>query len=174
MLSSRWLFAPFLLHALCLGVDEFYFHWRRGLPRWERLGHPLDTLTVFVCQAWLCWQAPNAFTVSVYVALSLVSSLFVTKDEFVHQRLCTAGEHWLHAQLFLLHPLVLAASGLLWGAAYGQLPFIAAEGWEAAALRGNLAMILLFGLYQLLFWNWLWPRLPQLQKTLSTTKSITR
>jgi len=28
-----------------MGVDEFYFHRRRGLPRWERLAHPLDTMT---------------------------------------------------------------------------------------------------------------------------------
>ena len=161
MLSSRWLLVPFLLHMLSLGVDEFYFHWRRGLPRWERLGHPLDTLTVFACQAWLCWRAPTAFTVAVYVALCVVSSLFITKDEFVHQRLCTAGENWLHATMFLLHPLVLAASGLLWATAYGFAPFIAAEGWETAVLRGNLVMIFLFGLYQFLFWNLVWSRLPQ-------------
>jgi hypothetical protein len=169
MLSSRWLFAPFVLHALCMAVDEFYFHYRRGLSRWERLGHPLDTLTVFVCQAWLCWQSPSAFSVSVYVALCVISCLFVTKDEFVHQRECTGGEHWMHAAMFTLHPLVLAAAGLLWSAA--SLPFIVAEGWEASALRGNLVIIFCFGLYQLIFWNWLWQRLPE---TPLITKFITR
>jgi hypothetical protein len=152
-----------------MAVDEFYFHYRRGLPRWERLGHPLDTLTVFVCQAWLCWQTSSAFSVGVYVVLCACSSLFVTKDEFVHQRHCTAGEHWLHAVMFTLHPMVLTAAGLLWSAAH--LSFIAAEGWEATFLCANLAVIFLFGLYQLVFWNWVWSRLP---KTPSTTKSITR
>ena len=32
------------------------------------------------------------------------STLFVTKDEAVHARLCSAGEHWLHAILFVAAP----------------------------------------------------------------------
>ena len=167
------MFAPFVLNALCMGVDEFYFHWRRGLPRWERLGHPLDTLTVLVCQAWLCWQTPSAFNVGVYAVLCLISSLFVTKDEAQHQRFCRSGEHWLHAVMFMLHPLMLTAAGLVWGVAHGKLPFIIAVGGEAWALRGNLVMIFLFGLYQLLFWNFVWQRLPRSQKILSTTNSTT-
>lgn len=139
-----------------MAVDEFYFHWRRGLPRWERLGHPLDTLTVLACQGWLCLSVPNAWTLSVYVILSIFSCLFVTKDEFIHQPHCRPGEHWLHAILFVLHPLILLGAGLLWATAHGTLALFAKESWEFTALRGYLASIALFGLYQLVFWNWLW------------------
>ena len=173
MLNARWLLVPFVLHGICMGVDEFYFHWRRGLLRWERLGHPLDTLTVLVCQGWLWTHQPSAWTVGVYVVLCVFSSLFVTKDEFIHQKHCTAGEHWMQSLLFLLHPLVLGAAGLWWAAAHGQLNFIAADPWIFTALRGNLILAVLFGLYQLLFWNWLWQRLPQSLKIRSTIKSTT-
>jgi hypothetical protein len=156
-----------------MAVDEFYFHWRRGLPRWERLGHPLDTLTVWLCQVWLCWHQPSTTAIGVYVCLSLLSCLFVTKDEFAHHQHCTAGEQWLHALLFLLHPLILLSLGVLWAADAGQLGFIAVEGWESTFLRGNLFAIFAFGIYQLLFWNWLWQRLPLYLKAPSTTKSIT-
>ena len=46
--------------------------------------------------------------------LAAFSCLLITKDEFVHQRLCTGGEHWVHAVLFILHPLVLIGTALLW------------------------------------------------------------
>ncbi len=46
MLNSIFLFIPFALQTCCMAVDEVHFHRQRGLPRWERLGHPLDTLTV--------------------------------------------------------------------------------------------------------------------------------
>jgi hypothetical protein len=46
MLNSIFLFIPFALQMCCMAVDEVHFHRQRGLPRWERLGHPLDTLTV--------------------------------------------------------------------------------------------------------------------------------
>jgi hypothetical protein len=174
MLSSHWLLAPFVLQGIVIGVDEFYFHWRRGLPRWERLGHPLDTLTVAICLMWLCFQTPTALTVAVYILLSLISCLCVTKDEFVHAYVCTPSEHWLHAVLFLLHPLVLLGAGLMWGVSHNNLPYVRANGWEATALRGNVVMTILFGLYQFLFWNWLWQRIPRFsQKVPSTTKSIT-
>ena len=38
------LYLPFAVQGLAILVDEFWFHHRRGLPRWERLGHPIDTL----------------------------------------------------------------------------------------------------------------------------------
>jgi hypothetical protein len=60
-----------------MAVDEFYFHRRRGLPRWERLGHPLDTLTALACFVWLLSAAPSASSLSVYTGLSVFSCLFV-------------------------------------------------------------------------------------------------
>ena len=47
------LMLPIALQAMAMVVDEGWFHRRRGLPRWERLGHPLDTLTIAVCLGWL-------------------------------------------------------------------------------------------------------------------------
>ena len=39
--------AVITLQALVMAVDEFYCHYRRELPRWERWGHPLDTFFSF-------------------------------------------------------------------------------------------------------------------------------
>ncbi len=64
------LLLPAVLQMLAMAFDELVFHRRRGLPRWERLGHPLDTATAALCYGWLVWvppQSPHALTV--YVAL---------------------------------------------------------------------------------------------------------
>jgi hypothetical protein len=83
--------------------------------------------------------------------------LFVTKDEPVHSKHCHSGEHWLHAALFILHPLVLISAGLLWYA-WGQQPlsFIRYTGFEREFLLVNTLLTLAFGLYQLIYWNFLW------------------
>jgi 2-polyprenyl-6-hydroxyphenyl methylase/3-demethylubiquinone-9 3-methyltransferase len=124
--------------AFAMIVDEFHFHRRRGLPRWERIGHPLDTLTIALCLAWLL-VAPRAW--EGYVALAIASTLFVTKDEGVHAKQCGAGEHWLHAVLFALHPIVLAA-----------FAWLAWQGYRSV-LVGQLAITLAFMTYQVVYWN---------------------
>ena len=85
---------PAALQALVMLVDEGWYHRRRGLGRWERLGHPLDTFSVALAYAWLAThpQASRGALVG-YVALAVLSSLLVTKDEPVHARECSAGEH---------------------------------------------------------------------------------
>src|SRR5215471_11294112 len=110
MLNSSFLLIPFVLQVLCMVADEVYFHRRRELPLWERLGHPLDTLTVLACFMWLLAAAPSILSLRVYVGLSVFSCLFVTKDELVHSKHCCPSEHWLHALLFSLHPLVLLSA----------------------------------------------------------------
>jgi 2-polyprenyl-6-hydroxyphenyl methylase/3-demethylubiquinone-9 3-methyltransferase len=133
---------PIILQGLVMVVDEGWFHRARGLPRWERIGHPLDTLTLVVCLAWLISTTPtSAVALPVYVGLSIVSLVFVTKDEGVHARLCSPGEHWLHAVLFVLHPIVLAAFGYLW--------------WTGAVglLVGQLGVTIAFMAYQVIYWN---------------------
>lgn len=109
------LLLPALLQMGAMFFDEFVFHRKRGLPRWERLGHPLDTLTAIACYGWLV-LAPvgSSHGLSVYVALCLFSCLFITKDEFVHARVCEPTETWLHAVLFVLHPIVFLAFGVIW------------------------------------------------------------
>ena len=128
---------PIALQALAMLVDEFYFHRRRDLPRWERIGHPLDTLTIVACLVWLL--AGGGLTG--YVVLAIASTLFVTKDEAVHTKHSSAGEHWLHAVLFALHPIVLAA-----------FAYLAWRG-ESTALKIQLAVTLGFFGYQVIYWN---------------------
>ncbi len=43
------LLIPFLVQTFLITFDEWYFHLKRGLPKWERIGHPLDTLTAIFC-----------------------------------------------------------------------------------------------------------------------------
>jgi 2-polyprenyl-6-hydroxyphenyl methylase / 3-demethylubiquinone-9 3-methyltransferase len=134
------------LQALAMLVDEGWFHRRRGLPRWERLGHPLDTLTLAGCLAWLVWAPPDApSALPVYAGLAIGSIVFVTKDEPIHHRLCTAGEQWLHAVLFALHPIVLGAFAWLWWTGHATLLVV------------QLAVTLGFAAYQVVYWN-VWRR----------------
>jgi hypothetical protein len=157
-----------------MAVDEIHFHRRRGLPRWERLGHPLDTLTVLFCFVWLLTTAPNIFSLSVYASLSVFSCLFVTKDELVHSQHCSSGEHWLHALLYIMHPLVLLSAGLLWFAGRQQtLTCIHYTGFERKFLLGITLLTIAFGLYQLIFWNFLWsPAIAQKKGGLTTTSTV--
>ena len=133
----------FVAQAAAMFVDEGMFHRRRRLPRWERLGHPLDTLTVLACYGWLLGARPSMENTVVYVALVMASSLFVTKDERVHATVCTPGEHWLHAVLFVLHPIVLFGAAWLWWARRFQLLLVA-----------QFAVTAAFALYQLVYWNY--------------------
>jgi hypothetical protein len=169
MLSPRYLIIPFALQMTSMAFDELYYHRRRDFPRWERLGHPLDTATVLACFAWVLFKSPDSSSIGVYVALCVLSCLFVTKDEPVHSRFCDAGEQWLHAVLFLLHPLVLLSAGLLWPAASGSgrsAPWLRYEGYERALMLGVSGMTLVFGLYQLIYWNLIWRPGPEKTQTI--------
>lgn len=153
---------PFIVQMIVINFDEFYFHVRRGLPKWERLGHPLDTLTVLACFSFILFVPYSSFFLKVYIALALFSCIFVTKDEFVHKECCPASEQWLHALLFLNHPVVLTAAGLLWplvgGAAVpawisGLIPY---TDTLRLALQIQTACVALFLIYQTIYWNFIW------------------
>lgn len=136
---------PFALQGTFMLVDEFHFHRRRGLARWERAGHPLDTLTALACLGWLVTRSFSEEALAVYAALSLFSCLFVTKDELVHARACESQEHWLHGLLFVLHPLVfVAAAAIVWWPPLASLALI---------VRAQLVLMGLFFVYQTLYWN---------------------
>jgi hypothetical protein len=176
MLNSYCLAVPFVLQTVSMAADEFYFHRRRGLPRWERVGHPIDTLGVLACLGWLMFAAPRPSTAGVYTALAVASSLLVTKDESVHRRLCGSGEQWLHAVLFLLHPLVLLAAGLLWPALHGEegvVPWIRYTGFETTFVKAFGAATATFAVYQIVYWNVLCPPPPGTAtgSTMTSTKS---
>ena len=146
------LLVPAALQMLAMFLDEFVFHRARGLPKWERVGHPLDTISAVLCFAWLVRTPPDApYAIGVYVALCAFSCAFITKDEFVHSRRCLPAEQWLHSLLFVLHPIVLGAAALLW-LRHGT-----------ALLAVQSALTLAFGCYQLLYWNLPWTRHPRAQ-----------
>lgn len=165
---------PFLVQICVISFDEFYFHVRRGLPKWERLGHPLDTLTVLACFCFILFVPYSALYLKIYIALAIFSCIFVTKDEFVHKECCPASEQWLHALLFLNHPIVLTAAGLLWPLVTGA----AAPAWMSGLLTyaetlrliliGQAGAVFVFFVYQLVYWNLLW-KAPE--STTPSTKS---
>jgi hypothetical protein len=135
----------FLLQGGVMAVDEIYCHRRRGLARWERLGHPLDTLTFIACLGFLLLTDPTLLHVKLYTALTIFSCVFITKDEWEHRgRSISAFENWLHALLFVLHPIVLIVAGWMWWS--GEAEFRALTTTAVAAGLG-------FMLYQTIYWN---------------------
>ncbi len=137
----KWIYLPFILQGICMLVDEFYFHHKRGLPRWERLGHPLDTLTVFAALGSLLLPSVN---LNLYLGLSIFSCLFITKDEFVHKEECPASEQWLHSVLFILHPILFLCAYWLW------------QENDFGFLRIQTGIIVAFLFYQILRWSIPW------------------
>jgi len=144
---------PWLLQGAVMTIDEFYYHRRRGLPRWERIGHPLDTLTVLACLLWTQVQAPSSGGLGVYFILAVFSCLFVTKDEFVHAEHCDPGEQWLHSLLFVLHPIGLASAGWAWHVGASQSFF-----------RGQTYLLVAFMAYQIIYWSYVWK--PSIMKSM--------
>lgn len=131
-----------VLQGFFILVDEFFFHRRRGLPRWERIGHPIDTATVIACLLFLYFTEPTQLNTGIYYVLAIISCLCVTKDEWVHIKVCTPAEMWLHAVLFMLHPFVL---------------FTAMNEWQISK-----PMFLVVGsgvgfffVYQVVYWNFI-------------------
>ena len=133
------------LQALLMSVDEFYCHYRRGLPRWERLGHPLDTFSVGAPLLLCLLVPPSDGARWLYWILVGISCLLVTKDEWVHAGRCGAFEHWLHALLFLIHPLTFLVIFDLWRSWWVK-PGVPWLGVQAV-------FVCAFGIYQLWFWN---------------------
>lgn len=139
-------YIPFFVQAVVILFDEFYFHVKRGLPLWERIGHPLDTLSVVLCVSYVLVFPYSTAALFPYIVLAVISCLLITKDEFVHKEECEAKEQWLHALLFVNHPLVLISMGVLWSKGEAFRPFLAVQ----------LVFVALFCLYQLVYWNLLW------------------
>lgn len=129
-----------VVQALLILIDEFHYHWQRNLPKWERWGHPLDTCLFLIPLGFLAFMEPTPTAQWTYVALAVISTLTITKDEWVHRELITGGEQWLHSLLFILHPVILMAGFLLWQEPMEILLLV----WIG---------ILMFFLYQLIFWN---------------------
>jgi hypothetical protein len=155
------IFFPFLLQIVVICIDEYYFHLQRGLPRWERIGHPIDTLSVLSCMLYALWVPFSEVTFYGFLALAGVSCLLVTKDEFVHKHHCPAAEHWLHALLFVNHPIMLASVCAMWAVAQGAwvpgwLTWIDDRSLVNLFLGIQAVGIGLFLAYQVIYWNFIW------------------
>ncbi len=140
----KLLHLPFLLQGILMLYDEV-LHRRRGLGAWERMGHPLDTFTVFVPLAFAATRDFTEARLWIFVLLGIFSSIFITKDEFVHARECGPREHWVHAVLFVLHPLIFVAAGFLWWLDPADLLL----GAQPLVLGG-------FMTYQIIYWSYVW------------------
>lgn len=167
-----WMLAliPFFLQGVAIAIDEKVFHYRRGLPQWERIGHPLDTLSQFACMAFVLFVPFSIWALKVYCGLAFFSCLLVTKDEFVHKDHCPGAENWLHACLFILHPITLAMTGLIWPVIQG----VEVSAWITAwlnqpsylelFLQVQAALVFLYFLYQVIFWNFIWHNTPVIKE----------
>jgi hypothetical protein len=153
---------PFALQALAIAFDELYFHHKRGLPRWERIGHPLDTFSLLICFLITLLAPFNETTLKMYCIVGVLSCLMVTKDEFVHTEECEGSENWLHALLFLLHPITIAMAGLIWPISQQIEPPAWLINWFdqpdlcLSFLYMQTGLIFLFLFYQIIFWNFIW------------------
>ncbi len=122
-------------------IDELVFHRRRGLAAFESWGHPVDSVVFALALIVPALTPPTEGWTFLYVGLGAASCLVITKDEWVHASSCSSKEHWLHAMLFILHPVLLGATGLLWHRNEG--------GWLRVGLP---LMATLIALYQFVFW----------------------
>lgn len=150
---------PFLAQGILMAFDEWCYHIRRELPLWERIGHPLDTLSFFLCTLFVLFVPFETGWIKWYVVLALFSTLLVTKDEFVHHEHCEKEEQWVHAVLFTLHPIMLTLLGCIWPVIHGfKLPplwsFLVEHEQEITLFVELLSFsILAFFFYQLIYWN---------------------
>lgn len=160
---------PFLFQGLAILFDEFYFHVRRGLPRWERIGHPIDTFSQLLTLGILLFIPYGDWTLKLYGGAAIFSCILVTKDEFIHKEEAPWEENWLHAVLFVLHPIALLTAGIIFLSIQDPSilpkPLLAILNDKMAlqlSLYGYFFSILTFFIYQVVFWNFIWkPKQPQ-------------
>jgi hypothetical protein len=153
----KWLlFFPFILQAVCIVFDEGYFHLKRGLPRFECIGHPLDTLTVIACLAFSLILPFSQVTFMGFIFLALFSCFFVTKDEFVHLKHCEAKEMWLHALLFINHPILLSSLIILWLHEQHVISWFELDTrFISQFIMMQTVFASAFFLYQVIYWNFI-------------------
>ncbi|MCB0307860.1 MAG: hypothetical protein KDD48_00695 [Bdellovibrionales bacterium] len=143
--GDLWLLTiPFGVQGSLSVFDEFYLHYRRHVPKWERIGHPIDTFSLLACVCITLWLEPSFYAVVSFVLLSVISSIVITKDEWVHKDLATPLEMWVHAMLFVLHPIVCMSIGIIWFLDPNHL-----------SLKIEAALLFMYMCYQIIYWNML-------------------
>lgn len=151
------IFIPFILQLVVILLDEALFHVKRDLPKWERIGHPLDTLTVIACFVFVWFVPYDSSLIGWYIALALFSTFFITKDEFVHKEHCPAAEQWLHALLFVNHSIVLALLGIIWPHLHENqiFSFLPPIHQLNILIISQLIGSICFCFYQIIYWNFI-------------------
>ncbi|WP_141733388.1 hypothetical protein [Oligoflexus tunisiensis] len=139
---SILLFSLVLMQGMIMVMDEFVFHRRRGLPPFERWGHVADTSLFLLALLVPAFLTPTPTWLAVYGGLAFASCVFITKDEWIHASACSGAEQWCHALLFVLHGPILLTTGLIW--------FLQPH---HPTLKMLPPIILVWGLYQHLYWN---------------------
>ncbi|MGZ3697942.1 MAG: hypothetical protein ACXWPM_10810 [Bdellovibrionota bacterium] len=144
----------FGLQLLLFLVDEFAFHRKRGLSGAERWGYPLDLLSIIMGLSFPLFIPYTNSTKLAFGIVFLLSLFIVTKDT-IRNRSCTGGEHWVHAWLFMLHPLVLILAGASWVLLRGSIGALVPVDTRHLRLvvgiqAGALALLAVF---QILRWN---------------------
>ncbi|NDE82496.1 MAG: hypothetical protein EB051_02610 [Chlamydiia bacterium] len=152
---------PFAIQGVMIIFDEWVYHLKRGLPRWERIGHPIDTASFIICLVFVQLVKFSGAALLWYIALAVISCILITKDEFIHKHHCEGSEHWVHAVLFINHPLLLISIGLFWHAlSLHPLLWLPITSHDQVLinffLKGQTIFTSLFMLYQIIYWNFLW------------------
>lgn len=149
---------PLVFQMVALIIDEFFYHRRRGLPRWERIGHPVDTFSVLAVTAFAALSQLSATSFILFILGSFFSCFLVTKDEFIHSKLCNAGEQWLHSVLFICHPLVFVSVGFIWTLRDSPSALSLDDSWRShldSFLNGMCFLLVSFLIYQIVYWNFI-------------------
>ena len=147
-----------LLHGTFMMVDEFYFHHKRGLPKWERIGHPIDTLFALVCFAIVIFLPQTKINLILFFIAFVLSCFIVIKDEAQHLKFCCKYEQFIHAFVFILHPIFLFNVFLSWSSfspAYFQILDILSSPSIKFLVMLQVGSICLFLLYQIIYWNFI-------------------
>ena len=134
--------ALLLVQVIVMTADEFVFHRTRGLGRFERVGHVVDTGVYFFAVIIPALFLPTKTALTIFAIIAVISSLVITKDEPVHARECGGKEQWCHAVLFILHGVLLISIGALWYAAP-----------QSVLLKILPVLVFSWGFYQFYYWN---------------------
>lgn len=151
-------FAMIFFHGLCMLFDEFYFHHKRKLPKWERIGHPIDTLFFIFCYCLVIFFPLTQFYIILFLIFSVISSFIIIKDESVHKKYCATPEQFLHAILFILHPIILIILFLCWPL-FSEISHPKFVELNLLNLKkfiiGQFFLSIIFLFYQIIYWNFI-------------------
>ncbi|APJ02553.1 hypothetical protein AXG55_00830 [Silvanigrella aquatica] len=145
-------------HAFLMIIDEFIFHRKRVLPKWERVGHPIDSLFFLICFFIVLFFPMNMNSILFFTLFACISCFIIIKDEGVHLKYCSKYEQYIHALLFVLHPIILIILFLSWSS-FSVSYFPIFEVFKSFFLKLLIyfqffsATIFLF--YQIVFWNFI-------------------